>query len=572
MRVSRKKVLVLCGLKEFGKTKWAQQWGPHLMFKGSHNPSMLHDCMEEGDLRYILFDEIKLHVLLFSDFASAVMGGQGWYDWKNKDGDTVRIPLGLPVIVTTNFDPRKHHPSEKMEEKLLEWENSFVWVYVDELLYDESRPVAPLDGVATADAAPSYPSSSSSDTEVVSERVSTVEVVEMVGDGNAMIDSKETDTVSESPSSVPALLSSDEEELLALALNPPATVAPVAAVLPTFSLTPSPEKKAVERLPDTWIAYDVITREVEEMLNRTAERQGSPWIKFSQSRTGQPLNRVKKVQCVCYGDWVHWYWYPDTVPDEWVPLTSINARLAQLLTQLDGGAHILTSLVLNKYRDETDNIIPHHDKTGDLEPGSSIVTLSTGPLAREVLFIHQETGEEVKLTVPPRSVYSIGWETNQKWKHAVPPMKGVTGERYGWTFRSVVSLWNRVTHALVQRPHIGDYMGVWDVLRPIANPSRPELLQSYKVVQTVRLAEPGRLQPSDLEQITDEAEAAYNGSTVRKASNPKHRKPEEKKPSTEKDTKKKRKRDEQQGKENKSKPVVDVGTEKKNKVDSAKSP
>jgi hypothetical protein len=88
-------------------------------------------------------------------------------------------------------------------------------------------------------------------------------------------------------------------------------------------------------------------------------------------------------------------------------------------------------------------------------------------------------------------------------------MEGVAGQRYGWTFRSVVSLWNGVTHALL----------------PVANPDRPELLQSYKVVQTVRLAEPGRLQPSDLEQISEEAQAAYSGSTVRKASNPKHRKP-----------------------------------------------
>ena len=83
MRVSRKKFLVLCGLKEFGKTKWAQQWGPHLMFKGSHNPSMLHECMEEGDLRYILFDEIKLYVLLFSDFASATAPLPVQPEWKS---------------------------------------------------------------------------------------------------------------------------------------------------------------------------------------------------------------------------------------------------------------------------------------------------------------------------------------------------------------------------------------------------------------------------------------------------------------------------------------------------------
>jgi alkylated DNA repair dioxygenase AlkB len=307
-------------------------------------------------------------------------------------------------------------------------------------------------------------------------------------------------------------------------LLPSPPTAAVVSLTPAFSLTPT-EKTMVDGLPGTWIMYNVITPEVEAMLNRAAEQQGGPWIEFVQSRNGKPLTRLKKIQCVVSNGWIRWYWYPDTKPDEWLPLTAINARLAQLLTELCGGRYILNSLVLNKYRDETDNIVAHQDKTGDLDPGSPIVTLSTGPLAREILFINQETGAEVKLTVPPRSVYAIGWETNQKWKHAVPPMEGVTGQRYGWTFRSVVSLWNRVTHAIVQRPQIGADMANWDVLLPAANPDRPELLQSYKVVQTVRLAQPGRLQPSDLEQISEEAQAAYSGSTVRKASNPKHRKP-----------------------------------------------
>ena len=308
-----------------------------------------------------------------------------------------------------------------------------------------------------------------------------------------------------------------------------ASVSGTAAASPALSLTPM-DWKAVDELPDTWIMYDVITPEVEEMLNGAAEQQGGPWIEFVQSRNGKPLTRLKKIQCLFDNDWIRWYWYPDTAPEEWLPFTAINARLAQLLTKLCGGRYTLTSLVLNKYRDEDDCIVAHQDKTGDLDPSSSIVTLSTGPLARVVVFVHVETGKEVKLTVPPRSVYSIGWETNRAWKHSVPPMEGVIGKRYGWTFRSVVSLWNRVTHARVQRPQIGEEMANWDVLLPAANPNRPELLASYKVVQTVRLAEPGRLQPIDLEQISEEAQAAYSGRTVRKASNPKHRKPVEKKP------------------------------------------
>jgi hypothetical protein len=124
--------------------------------------------MEEGDLRYIVFDEIKLHTLLMNDFASAVMGGQEGYDWKKKSGEIVRIPLGLPVIITTNFDPRKQRHAGKTEEKLREWEDSFVWVYVDELLYDESRPVA-SDGVPSSS---SSSASSSTSREEISEPVS----------------------------------------------------------------------------------------------------------------------------------------------------------------------------------------------------------------------------------------------------------------------------------------------------------------------------------------------------------------------------------------------------------------
>ena len=557
-REERHKPLVLWSKgKRLGTSKWAQHFGVHCYMRTVLDKKYLTDCTNDPACRYVVLDEIPWSKLLTTQQALGedLLGGQISTSWKN-GRDDVTVRLGLPVIIIS-------HRNEKPPTKFLDRFNPtgdplYVLVGLDErrLMYDETKP-----RVVKTHALPTAPTPCSCRVDAVNQPAPVAAAAPPPISAPAA--SSAVLAAPPSPAHRPtsrnlmageawntALLSAMEN------LQPPPTIA--AAAASPFSLTPS-EKKAVKGLPDTWIMYNVITPEVEEILNRAAEQEGGPWIEFVQSRNGQPLTRLKKVQCVCHNDWIRWYWYPDTKPDEWLPFTAINARLALLLTTLCGGRYILTSLVLNKYRDETDNIVAHHDKTGDLDPGSPIVTFSTGPLARTIVFIHQDTGKEIQLTVPPRSVYSIGWETNKAWKHSVPAMKGVTGERFGWTFRSVVSQWNRVTHALVQRPQIGEDLAVWDVLLPVANPDRPEVLQSYKVVQKVRLAEPGQLQPSDLEQVSAEAQSAYSGSTARKASNPKHRKVAvDEQPPAQKKEKKKRKQPEKVDKQQAKRPATGV--------------
>jgi alkylated DNA repair dioxygenase AlkB len=568
-RLIYKPLVLWSKLGRFGKTEWAKSLGRHIWILGSLDPEQIHTGLLQG-ADVIILDNIKWHMLFGSDLGRALAEGQHRVKWLRRTGERVTTELTVPVIILNNKKCKTWGPNNKAY-----WRKHLEWVRVRKCLFDESKiintdappaalpdaaalppvpvaiPTLPVP-VAVPDlpvpvAAPTLPVPVAAALPPVPIAASAVPAPVAVADRPVPVASltlPAPDAAASAAVHAPALpLRFPPQDMMAEFKELDAALAPMekplfpapqdaaiawlnaaAAAAPAFSLTPT-EKTMKEELPGTWIRYNVITPEVEAMLNHAAERQAGPWIEFIQSRQGKPLARLKKVQCVVSNGWIRWYWYPDTIPDEWLPLTPINARLAQLLTALCGGRYTLTSLVLHKYRDETDNIDDHHDKTGDLDPGSPIVTLSTGSLAREIHFTNQETFKVVKLTIPPRSVYVIGWETNQKWKHAIPPMKGVTGERYSWTFRSVVSMWNRVTHAQVQRPQIGADMSNWDVLLPVANPDRPELLASYKVVQTVRLAEPGRLQPSHLEQISEEAQAAYSGSTVRKASNPKHRKP-----------------------------------------------
>jgi len=92
-------------------------------------------------------------------------------------------------------------------------------------------------------------------------------------------------------------------------------------------------------------------------------------------------------------------------------------------------------LVLNRYVNGDDKIVPHHDKTNDWYPNAGVVTVSLG--FKRHLVISENNGEELRrIKLRSGSLYFLGPVTNAALKHSIPP-ENIAGVRYALTFRSI---------------------------------------------------------------------------------------------------------------------------------------
>ena len=107
------------------------------------------------------------------------------------------------------------------------------------------------------------------------------------------------------------------------------------------------------------------------------------------------------------------------------------------------GLPILNHVVLHRYIDGRDTIGMHHDKTMDLHPSSTIVSLSLG--ADRDFRLGDST-----FSVSDGDVVLIPYETNRRLKHGVP-RRAHANTRYSLTARTVHTYTDGVTHRVV--PH-----------------------------------------------------------------------------------------------------------------------
>ena len=465
------KAMVLIGPVRTGKTQWARNLGPHIYMHRTLNNALIHDCVADGVAKYIVIDDVDWGLLFnTASIGPALLGAQRSFTWK-RGRDTITTEVRLPVIVL-----KDHLPTSWGKSGETNWRKNLQIIQLSgKPLYDTS-----------VDLLAAQPSSSSPSSSPVP---------------------------SSSPSSSPAPYSSPSSSPV------PPPHFPDVALLPV-------EKVFVKGLPNTWVMCDVITPAAEALLNEEIETQGGPWIEFVTARTNTPLSRLKKLQCfeLAFG-WVVWYKYPDARPMLWRQFTALMARLCTQLQTVC--AEPINSCVINKYRDESDKIGPHQDKCDSMVMGSSIVTLSTGPTARTVQFTEIDGPGKVTLVLPPRSLYSIGWQTNQLWAHEVLEEKGPTNVRYGLTFRSIASVFHKHTETYIQRP-IAGHGSTWDVLKyqEDIEDGSVDKITSYKTVQRVHPADPTRLQAADLEQVSAAAQREFGRPTPRVVTNKKRKKPE----------------------------------------------
>lgn len=122
--------------------------------------------------------------------------------------------------------------------------------------------------------------------------------------------------------------------------------------------------------------------------------------------------------------------------------------------------------LIQKYRDGKDNISEHADKTLDIARGSVIVNLSVGSTRVMILKSKPDAdyaseygvGDESKrktkivqkITLPPNSLFVLGWETNQLFTHAIkadkrqpwekrPDERAYNEQRISLTFRNIAT-------------------------------------------------------------------------------------------------------------------------------------
>lgn len=117
---------------------------------------------------------------------------------------------------------------------------------------------------------------------------------------------------------------------------------------------------------------------------------------------------------------------PKPIPDILKPLLdSIN----------EDSGHMLNQILVNKYTGKDASLPSHSDDERDINPSSSIFTVSIGDPAK-VTFCPIGNGEKMELTVAHRSLYAMTRDSQNVFKHEILPNPS-NRVRYSLTFRHV---------------------------------------------------------------------------------------------------------------------------------------
>lgn len=111
-----------------------------------------------------------------------------------------------------------------------------------------------------------------------------------------------------------------------------------------------------------------------------------------------------------------------------------TAELEAILARLGGGYN---SCLCNLYRDGRDSIGLHADDEPELGPTPQIASVSLGSGRRFVLRHAREKGRKMELELGGGALLVMGGTTQLHWKHEVPKVAALVGERLNLTFRNI---------------------------------------------------------------------------------------------------------------------------------------
>ena len=118
-----------------------------------------------------------------------------------------------------------------------------------------------------------------------------------------------------------------------------------------------------------------------------------------------------------------------------LPFTPTLLSLKQIIEQKTGETY--NACLLNLYENGSEGMGWHSDDEKELEPLSSIASLSLGA-DRKFSLKHKQNKQTVSLILENGSLLEMKNETQLFWKHALPKTTKVLGPRINLTFRKMV--------------------------------------------------------------------------------------------------------------------------------------
>ncbi|HQQ93114.1 MAG TPA: alpha-ketoglutarate-dependent dioxygenase AlkB [Bacteroidia bacterium] len=135
-----------------------------------------------------------------------------------------------------------------------------------------------------------------------------------------------------------------------------------------------------------------------------------------------------------YGEKNYQYLYSGQIKTAmlWTPLLLDLKNRAEYICH---GSY--NACLLNLYPNGESGMGWHSDNEKEIEPGSSIASLSFGAERRFVLK-HILSGTKVEINLEPGSLLEMKGSTQSHWLHSLPKLKGLKEARINLTFRRMI--------------------------------------------------------------------------------------------------------------------------------------
>jgi hypothetical protein len=131
------------------------------------------------------------------------------------------------------------------------------------------------------------------------------------------------------------------------------------------------------------------------------------------------------------------YRHPNDTDPENVEMCNIVKEILSEVehkTKINGLNHVLIQL----YRDGSDNISAHSDKTLDIDRNTPIINVSIGADREMTIELKENKSVKQKIPLINNTALIFGLKTNEKWKHEIKKqMNEIVGERISLTFRKI---------------------------------------------------------------------------------------------------------------------------------------
>lgn len=178
------------------------------------------------------------------------------------------------------------------------------------------------------------------------------------------------------------------------------------------------------------------------------------WSWIEPMFRGKPMRRKKRAFVMFEADGSYpMYRYPGRFKEvvEFHPtIAAIRATILQREGRDPNDRRLLNHCIATYYRNGNAGIGMHQDKPADIAHGSLIYDISLG-VPRMFVLEHNATHIRQVIALQSGSMLAFGAPTNNAWKHALLEDRQCVMPRISLVFRTISTLYNPVTGALVER-------------------------------------------------------------------------------------------------------------------------